>query len=105
MSFRFLVPVEKVPAVDTRALLFIEGKAIALFNIASQFYAIEDSCPHQGASMWSGKLDGHVLQCCAHGLRFNLDTGYLLNSTQMKLSTYLVEVQDEQVFIVLNQGE
>jgi len=105
MSFRFLVPSEKVPVVDGRSLLFVEGKTIALFNIASVFYAFEDSCPHQGASMWSGKLEGQILQCCAHGLRFDLATGYLLHSTQMKLSTYFVEVQGEQVFIVLNRGE
>lgn len=105
MSQRIQVAPEKIPAVDQRALLFVEGKAIALLNIAAQFYAFEDSCPHQGASLWSGRLDGQVIQCCAHGLRFDVASGYLVNSTHMKLKTYPVEVVDEQVFIVMDDGE
>lgn len=105
MTQRFAVPLEKIPAVDQRSLLFIEGKAVALLNIASQFYAFEDSCPHQGASLWSGRLEGQVIQCCAHGLRFDVSSGYLLNSTHLKLKTYPVEVLDEQVFIILDGGD
>lgn len=105
MTQHFQVAAEKVPAVDARALLFIQGKAIALFNIDSQFYAFEDSCPHQGASLWSGRLDGQVIQCCAHGLRFDVASGYLLNSTHMKLKTYPVEVLNGQVFIVMDEEQ
>lgn len=104
MTLRFHVPQEKVPALGMRALFFVDGKAIALFNIAAKFYAIEDSCPHQGASLWSGRLEGQVIQCCAHGLRFDLASGCLVNSTQMKLTTYAVEVLDGQVFI-MDDGE
>jgi nitrite reductase/ring-hydroxylating ferredoxin subunit len=41
-----------------------------------------------------------VIQCCAHGLRFDLRTGYLLNSTALKVAQYPVEVIDDQAFIV-----
>ena len=78
---------------------------MALFNIAAQFYAIDDRCPHQGASLFGGKLDGRVIQCCAHGLRFDLANGCLINSTQLKVTSYPVEVIGEQVFIKLNAGE
>jgi len=42
-----------------------------------------------------------VIQCCAHGLRFDLRSGYLLNSTQLKVANYPVEIIDGQVFIVI----
>ncbi|WP_416224399.1 Rieske (2Fe-2S) protein [Acinetobacter sp. ANC 4648] len=99
------MPLEKIPALGTRVFLMIGDKSLALFNIASQFYAIDDSCPHQGASLFSGKLEGRVIQCCAHGLRFDLANGYLLNSTQLKVASYPVEVVGEQVFIIMEQGE
>ena len=105
MTQRFAVPAEKVPAVAGRSLLFIEGKAVALLNIASQLYAFEDSCPHQGASLYAGRLEGQVIQCCAHGLRFDLSSGYLVNSTHLKLTTYPVEVLDDQVFIIMDGGD
>lgn len=101
MSVRLQVPVDKVPAPGGRALFEQDGKSLALFNVAGQFYAIDDSCPHQGASLCGGKLEDKVIQCCAHGLRFNLASGYLLNSTQLKVANYSVERIDDQVFIVI----
>lgn len=77
---RITVPAERVPTPGQRVLIEAEGKSLALFNVAGQFHAIDDGCPHQGASLCGGRLEGEVIQCCAHGLRFNLRTGYLLNS-------------------------
>lgn len=105
MTVRFEVPQEKIPKLGERAFLIIGNKTLALFNIAAQFYAIDDRCPHQGASLFGGKLDGRVIQCCAHGLRFDLTNGCLINSTQLKVASYPVEVIGEQVFIKLNAGE
>lgn len=100
MSQRIAVPAEKVPAPGQRALFEFDDKSLALFNVEGQLYAIDDSCPHQGASLCGGKLEGRVIQCCAHGLRFNLASGYLLNSTQLKVANYPVEVVDGQAYIV-----
>jgi nitrite reductase/ring-hydroxylating ferredoxin subunit len=105
MTARFQVPLEKIPAPGARAFLMVGDKSLALFNIAAQFYAIDDSCPHQGASLFGGKLEGQVIQCCAHGLRFDLASGYLLNSTQLKVASYPVEIIDDQVFIIMDAGE
>ena len=50
-------------------------------------------------------LEGRVIQCCAHGLRFDLASGYLLNSTSLKVANYPTEVVDGQVFIVIAAKE
>ena len=98
---RIAVPAEKVPAPGMRTLFEPAGNSLALFNVAGRLYAIDDSCPHQGSSLCGGRLEGRVIQCCAHGLRFDLASGYLLNSTRLKVANYPVEVVDGQVFIVL----
>ncbi len=105
MSVRLPVPVDKVPAPGGRALFEQDGKSLALFNVAGRFYAIDDSCPHQGASLCGGRLEGRVIQCCAHGLRFDLASGYLLNSTQLKVASYPVAVEGDQLFIVIAPEE
>lgn len=105
MSRRIEVPAEKVPALGMRTLYEFADKSLALFNVAGQLYAIDDSCPHQGSSLCGGRLDGKVIQCCAHGLRFDLASGYLLNSTQLKVANYPIEVVDGQVFIVIDSEE
>jgi nitrite reductase/ring-hydroxylating ferredoxin subunit len=101
MNRRIAVPAEKVPALGMRSLFEPEGSSLALFNVAGQLYAIDDSCPHQGASLCGGRLEGKVIQCCAHGLRFDLASGYMLNSNAVKVANYTVEVVDGQVFIVI----
>ena len=105
MSRRIAVPAEKVPALGMRTLFEPAGSSLALFNVAGQLYAIDDSCPHQGASLCGGRLEGRVIQCCAHGLRFDLANGYLLNSKSVKVASYPVEVVDGQVFIVIAAKE
>ncbi|MHC8354100.1 Rieske (2Fe-2S) protein [Pseudomonas sp. LB3P81] len=101
MSLRVCVPAGKHPQVGGRSLFEFDGKSLALFNVEGDLYAIDDSCPHQGASLCGGRLEGRVIQCCAHGLRFDLRSGCLLNSTQVKVATYPVEVVNDQVFIIL----
>lgn len=103
MSRRIPVPAGKCPQAGGRALFEFEEKSLALFNVDGQLFAIDDSCPHQGASLWGGRLEGRVIQCCAHGLRFDLRSGCLLNSTQVKVATYPVDVVDGQAFIIISE--
>jgi nitrite reductase/ring-hydroxylating ferredoxin subunit len=105
MSSRVPVPAGKLPQAGSRALFEFDGKSIALFNVQGHVYAIDDSCPHQGASLCGGRLDGRVIQCCAHGLRFDLVSGYLLNSNTLKVANYPVEIVDGQAFIVIVSEE
>ena len=42
-----------------------------------------------------------MIQCCAHGLRFDLRSGYLLNSSAVKVASYPVELIDGQAYIVV----
>lgn len=105
MSRRIAIPAEKVPAVGMRALFEFEHKSLALFNVDGQFYAIDDSCPHQGASLCGGKLEGKVIQCCAHGLRFDLASGYLLNSTALKVAHYPIEAEGAQLYLIIASEE
>src|SRR5215469_6532393 len=68
------IPVASVDELTPgrRKLAFVDGRSVVLFNIEGSVIAIENSCPHNGASLANGQLDGHVLRCPAHGLRFDL---------------------------------
>ena len=55
-----------------RKLTFIEGLQIMLFNLDGVLVAIENSCPHAGASLHAAKLQGRWLSCPSHGWRFDL---------------------------------
>lgn len=65
------IPATELPP-GQRRLVFVEGRSLVLFNINGTVYAIDNTCPHQGASLAGGKLEGTWLRCPAHGLRFDL---------------------------------
>lgn len=66
------VPAERVPEEGGRAYFFIGALRVLLFRIAGQWHAIEDRCPHAGASLFGARLAGTHLRCPAHGLQFDL---------------------------------
>ena len=70
----------KVIAADALAdgehvVVDVEGTEVAVFNLAGQFYAIEDVCTHDGAEIASGTLEGDEIVCPRHGARFCIKTG------------------------------
>jgi ferredoxin-NADP reductase len=56
----------------------VNGATIALFNVDGEYYAIDDSCPHAGASLSEGELAGKELTCPLHGAVFDVTTGEVL---------------------------
>jgi phenylpropionate dioxygenase-like ring-hydroxylating dioxygenase large terminal subunit len=36
-------------------------------------FALRDPCPHRGMPLSAGRFDGHHIECCYHGWRFNTD--------------------------------
>lgn len=88
--------------VGGRWLVFVDGKGIVLFNLAGEVYALEDSCPHQGASLFSGKLEGPVVQCRAHGMRFDVRTGQMANGAGLCVKSYPVAIADGEIRLELD---
>jgi nitrite reductase/ring-hydroxylating ferredoxin subunit len=76
---------------------------IALFDLGGTLYASEDSCPHQGASLFGGKLSGRLIKCRAHGLRFDLATGCMPGVTEFPVRTCATEREDERLFIAAGE--
>lgn len=73
-------------------------KTIALFNRGGTFYAIDDLCPHMGASLAEGTVDeSGVVACCWHAWRFRLADGTWMNSPKLKIGSYPVRVLGDEV--------
>lgn len=49
--------------------------AVALFHFSGELCAIADVCPHAGATLSTGELDGTVLTCPRHGSQFDVRDG------------------------------
>jgi 3-phenylpropionate/trans-cinnamate dioxygenase ferredoxin subunit len=100
------VPVGSIEdlAPGQRKLAFVDGRCIVLFNIDGQIRAIDDSCPHNGASLASGQLEGHILRCPAHGLRFDLTTSCMPGVAGLCLKTFPVQVIDGRMLVAVDSA-
>src|SRR5205809_3614687 len=57
----------------------VDGQRIALFNVNGTFYAIDDTCTHEEASLAAGAVYGEIVACPKDGCRFHLPTGRVLS--------------------------
>lgn len=89
-------------APGQRKLAFIDGRSMVLFNIEGTIHAIDNSCPHNGASLASGELEGCLLRCPAHGLRFDLRTGRMPGAGGLSLTTFPVQTVDGKLLVDLD---
>ena len=64
-------------------------------------HAIADSCPHNGASLATGQLEGTTIKCRAHGLRFDIATGCPRGAGGFAVRTYRARVHDGRVEVDL----
>ena len=53
----------------------VGGTKVAVFRTSDRFVALDDTCPHMGASLADGRLLGNEVQCSWHEWRYDLETG------------------------------
>lgn len=106
-------PVARVSELPpgARKIVEIDGRSIGVFNVDGRFYALRNACPHQGAPLCLGSLDGtytsarpgefvreregEVLTCPWHGWEFDVTTGRsLFNPHRMRVRSYEVSVAE-----------
>lgn len=88
----------------TAKLIHVEGLWIAVFNAEGALYALEDSCPFDGASLSDGWVMGSVVECRGDRARFFLPTGECLSQLEEKnIRSFRVLADKEHVFVDLRQ--
>jgi 3-phenylpropionate/trans-cinnamate dioxygenase ferredoxin subunit len=82
----------------------VDGKTICLGQFNDEWYGFASNCPHAGAAMLDGYINGACQVVCAvHQLRFSLKTGLDSNGEGYKLKTYPVEVREDGVYVGLEE--
>jgi len=80
-------------------LVEVGGEEVALFNFNGEYYAISDLCPHRGASLAEGFLDGGKIFCPLHCFDFSLKTGECGTVPSLRVRTYEVKIAGEDIFV------
>ena len=79
----------------------IDGRDILVSNIDGNFYAIDDTCTHSGASLSEGSLSGCTITCGWHKAEFDCKTGKLTKfpAKIRDLGSYNVSIESDNVFV------
>ena len=84
-------------------MFIVNEKRIGIFNVDGEFFALDDACPHAGASLALGIIDGPIVRCRIHHWRFCIHSGRYLDQPRPTLNaqTYPVRVIGELVQVEL----
>lgn len=78
----------------------VKGKRIALFKLAGEFYAVDDTCTHRGGPLSEGIVQGEEVECPWHGAHYNIKTGEVTSPPAPKgVTNYNVRVTAEDLEI------
>jgi nitrite reductase/ring-hydroxylating ferredoxin subunit len=75
------------------------GRVIALFFVNGEYHAIDDMCPHMGASLAGGYVEDGVVTCPWHAWRFQITDGTWADNRRIKIGSYPVRVEGDDILI------
>jgi len=107
-EFQTVAKVGLIPDGEGRAFP-LNGRMVAVFLRDGQYFAIDDCCPHMGASLAAGYLDGTEVMCPWHAWRFCVKDGLWLDNPKSKIRTesFAVRVLGDEIQVrsVANTAE
>jgi nitrite reductase (NADH) small subunit len=105
----------------TRRTIDLDGRSICLLNVDGVVYALRNTCPHQGAPLCRGTigstmmpsrpleyvvgLEDRVLRCPWHGWEFQIDSGISLFDPRIRVKTYPVAIENDEIILVDDRRE
>ena len=98
-DFEKVASVDELPPGGRKSLVFDE-RAVLLFRIGDDFYAVEDVCSHDGQPLTEGPLEGTAIECPRHGAKFDVRTGRPLCMPAVEpIATFQVKIEDGGIFL------
>jgi nitrite reductase (NADH) small subunit/3-phenylpropionate/trans-cinnamate dioxygenase ferredoxin subunit len=79
----------------------LNGKEIAIFSVEGTLFAIDDVCPHMGASLSGGHVENGCVICPRHHWRFRLADGAWADSPRVKTGSYPIHIVGDDVQLEL----
>lgn len=85
-----------VPEGEGRSFA-VEGRMVGIYLIDGEYFALNDFCPHMGASLASGYVEDHAVSCPWHAWRFSVKDGTWLDNPKIRTDTYPVRVREGMI--------
>lgn len=75
----------------------VAGRLVAVFFDGQAYHAMDDLCPHMGASLGSGPFVDGVVTCPWHAWRFRACDGSWCDNEKLKVDVFDVRVVGDSI--------
>lgn len=100
----------------TRQIVELGGRSIGIFNVDGRFFALKNVCPHHGAPLCFGPVEGRmldskpheylygeensVIRCPWHGYEFRIEDGRSITDPKgLRVKAYEVAIEEDNVVL------
>ena len=102
-EFKTVCRVAEVPEGEGKTVV-VGRQLIAVFRSGGEYHAIDDVCPHMGASLSGGYVEDGIVTCPWHAWRFRLQDGAWADNPRIKIGCYPVRVEDGHVQVQVDEA-
>jgi len=97
-----IAKVGDIPAGEGRTFP-VDGRMIAVFFVDGEYFAIDDACPHMGASLAAGYVEEGAVTCPWHAWRFCVKDGTWLDSPKspLRAGTYPLRIENDEIQVAI----
>jgi nitrite reductase (NADH) small subunit len=98
-----LCALDDVPSEAGR-IIRAENRAIAVFRVGEEVFALDNVCPHWGGPIGEGviSVERMEVRCPWHRFRYDLRTGKnVVSDLRGAVTAYPIEIRDGEVFVTI----
>lgn len=117
MSMRHIVGTVGEILTGEFKVVSVGGREFGITNVNGEYRAVRNVCPHQGAPVCRGTVDGtwlasapgvfewgrdgEILRCPWHGWEFDLQSGKALFDPTVRVQVLRVEIEQDKLVMTL----
>jgi nitrite reductase/ring-hydroxylating ferredoxin subunit len=79
----------------------VNGRSIAIFNVAGQFHCIDNLCEHQQGPLAEGELEGCVVTCPWHGWTYDVTSGESPDDPDTRVECFALKVDGDDILVAV----
>ena len=94
-----------IPLSQMKEVL-VDGHKICIANVEGKYFAIDNTCSHEGGPLADGSLEGYLVECPWHQSRFDVRTGEVKAPPASEPQvTYQIKLDGDDIMIRLDSGK
>jgi len=98
--FDSLIAMENNLPKGKSEVFLLKGEKVCLVHGTDGFYAVQDKCPHNGASLSSGFCsEKNEIVCPIHRYKFDLKTGKATSGAGYALNTFPISIKETGIYV------